>query len=420
MIGSPPLNRGGASCLHFSCSTRKSFTEKGNALLALGVVSTIVALIVASMLLTDSYQRDTTARVKNLDDEIRKTMKELGFNIFILPRNLNLGDFFGQDFGKETMNEQLVHKLADAKGVVTINHLRPALIQKVEWPEQSREIILMGVKGVVPWSHRKNPKKPLAEPVDAGSINLGNVLARQVGAKPGATLMLQGKEFKVGKIYPARGNQDDVTAWVDLPAVQEISGMTGRINMIQALNCNCASADALAEIESEISGVLGSDVKVIELQSELIARAKARTKVAQSGEDFVGFLKNASLTGSAILIGLGSLILALMFLKNASERSGEVGMLRAIGVSRNQILGLFLGKSGLVGLAGGVLGCLAGFLVALAICSTMLSALPSPTFDWRLAALSPVAAALVSVLATWVPVEAVTGRDPARILREAS
>ena len=69
--------------------------------------------------------------------------------------------------------------------------------------------------------------------------------------------------------------------------------------------------------------------------------------------------------GFTVLTALGSLILALMFLRNAGERSGEVGMLRAIGVTRNQILGLFLGKSGRLGLGGGVVGLALGFLAAL-------------------------------------------------------
>lgn len=393
--------------------------RKGNSLLACAVVTCIVALIVSAMLLSDAYQRQSKAHVANLDNDIRKAMKELGFNIFILPRNLNLTNFFEQDFGKETIDEDLVQKLADAKNVVTINHLRPALVQKVSWPEQNRQIILMGVRGVVPWSHRTNPKKPLAEAVPDGTINLGNVLAREIGATKGSKVTLRGQEFQVEKIYPARGNQDDITAWADLATVQTIADQPGRINMIQALNCNCASVDALAEIQAEISGVLGDEVKVIELNSELIARAKARTTVAQSGVQNLALLKKASMIGFGALTVLGSVILGLLFLRNASERAGEVGMLRAIGVTRNQILGLFLGKSGLLGLIGGFAGLLIGYFAASAIASSMDSFL-TPVFDTRLTYAVPLLAAVISVLATWIPVEAVTGKDPASILREAS
>ena len=406
----------------FSLLNKELVHRKGNALLAICIVTTIVGLIVGTLMLSDAYQRNAAQNVAKLDDEIRKTMKELGFNIFVLPKDLNLASFFEQDFGAETMSEDLVHQLADAKDVVTINHLRPALIRKVDWPEQNRQIILMGVKGVVPWSHRKNPKKPLAEPVPAGKINLGNVLAKEVNADTGQVVSLQGHKFTVGEVYSARGNEDDITAWVELATVQEMLGLPDRINMIQALNCNCASIDALAEIEAEISGVLGDEVKVMELNTELIARAQARTKVAASGTQHVAVLRKTTQIGFAVLTCLGSLLLAFLSLRNANERISEVGMLRAIGVSRNQLLGLFLGKSCLLGFAGGLIGL--GFGVAIASLvgagigdSGLANQL---SFDWRLPLVVPASAAVVTVLATWIPVEMVTGKDPAHILREAS
>ena len=94
-------------------------------------------------------------------------------------------------------------------------------------------------------------------------------------------------------------------------------------------------------------------------------------------------------------------------------------MLRAIGVSRNQILGLFLGKAGLFGLVGGLAGLVLGVVAAKLIAGS------SDTFDairfqQQLLVFVPVVAAVISMLATWIPVEAVTGKDPARILRQAS
>lgn len=406
----------------FSLLVKELAHRKRTSLLAVVVVSTIVALIVAAIQLSDAYQRATAKNVAALDDEIRKTMKELGFNIFVLPRELNLSSFFEQDFGQETMSEDLVHQLAAAKDVVTINHLRPALIRKVDWPEQNRQIILMGVKGVVPWSHRKNPKKPLAEAVPKGTVNLGSVLAKEIGAVQGQKVLMQGREFVVGEVYRARGNEDDITAWIELATAQEMVGLPKQINMIQALNCNCASIDALAEIEAEISGVLGNEVKVIELNTELVARAQARTKVAASGSTHLEVLRHTSRLGFVVLTGLGSLILAFITLRNTNERMSEVGMLRAIGVSRGQILRLFLGKSWLLGFTGGVAGLLLGYGVAKVVGAGIGDAglVGELSFDPTLIAVVPLAAAVVTVLATWIPVETVAGKDPAAILREAS
>jgi hypothetical protein len=379
-----------------------------------------VALIVASLFLIAAYQARTAARVAAFDDEIRKITKDMGFNIYILPKDLKLDDFHGQEFGEETMDQSLVNKLANSKEIVTINHLRPALIRKVEWPEQNRQIVLMGVSGVVPWTHRQNPKKPLAPPVPERKINLGHLLAKRLQLPTGSEVSFRGEKFVVNEIYAPRGNTDDITAWVDLPAAQRMLQLEERINMIQALECNCASLDRLAEIEQEISGVLGDEVQVIELATQAIARAKARVQAKEAGAANLRYLRRASWIGFSLVTVVGSLVLAMMFLKNATERSGEIGMLRAIGVKRNQILGLFLGKSLLVGMTGGVLGLAVGLLLAAMLGPRVVESFTMPPLDsWKLA-LIPCASAVITVLATWIPIEAVAGKDPANILRAAS
>ena len=93
-------------------------------------------------------------------------------------------------------------------------------------------------------------------------------------------------------------------------------------------------------------------------------------------------------------------------------------MLRAIGVTRNQVLSLFLGKSGLIGLLGGCAGLALGCVAANAIAQST-DSFVAPSLHWELLLTVPIAAT-ISVLATWIPVEFVTGKDPAVILREAS
>ena len=81
-----------------------------------------------------------------LNDETRKAMLKLGFNIVILPKDQNLSDWYADDFAPKYMPEEYVHKLADS-GIVTVRHFLPSLQQKVDWPEQKRKIILMGARG---------------------------------------------------------------------------------------------------------------------------------------------------------------------------------------------------------------------------------------------------------------------------------
>ena len=138
--------------------------------LALMAIAMAVGYAVYAIASIQIERKKTEQHVAALDDEIRKITKAMGFNINILPAELNLQGFYSDDFAKHTMPYEFVQRLADSKLVKTLNHLRPALIQKVHWQEKNRDVILMGVSGVIPWTHRTN-KKPLSEPVKQGEIH---------------------------------------------------------------------------------------------------------------------------------------------------------------------------------------------------------------------------------------------------------
>jgi ABC-type lipoprotein release transport system permease subunit len=369
----------------------------------------------------EAYKTQTEQLIAQLDDDIRKITKNLGFNIYVLPRDQNLADFYANDFGEKTMPQSLVQRLADSKDIITIQHLRPALIRKIDWPEQNLQLILMGVSGVVPWTHRQNAKVPLAEAVPPGKINLGHLLADQAGLEVGSNVVLRGEAFSVQEIYEPRGTKDDITAWIDLATAQRMLELPERINLIQALECNCASIDRLAEIEAEISNVLGSEVQIIELATKAIARAKARTDVKANGQRKLSTLRRATLYGFGLLTVVSSLILAMMFLRNALQRVGEIGILRAIGVTRNQIALLFVSKAFVLGIVGGIVGFAAG-VACLAIFGPIIlnDGFTWPTVPSSLPLLVMIGTPVITMLATWIPIEFVTGRDPARILQAAS
>ena len=91
-----------------------------------------------------SFEAESAADMAALEDEIRKSMKGLGFNIFIFPEGQNLGEVYAEGFASKTMPEDYVMKLA-ASEVVKVNHLLPSLTQKITWPEQKRTILLLSL-----------------------------------------------------------------------------------------------------------------------------------------------------------------------------------------------------------------------------------------------------------------------------------
>ena len=194
----------------------------------------------------------------------------------------------------------------------------------------------------------------------------------------------------------------------------------GQGNLIQALNCNCASVDRLAEIDSEISQVLGSDVQVVELSSKAIARARTRVDVAAEGERTLQRMQQRAVMHLALLVGACSLLVGLLALMNVRERRQEIGILRALGTSTAKIMGLFLAKAMIVGVVGAAVGYATGYLIACQLEGRS----AGDGFELSFAALfrgdllvgALALAPLLTTLASWNPAVLAANQDPASIL----
>lgn len=365
-----------------------------------------------------------------LNDETRKAMLKLGFNVVILPKDQNLSDWYADDYASKYMPEDYVHQLADS-GIVTVRHFLPSLQQKIEWPEQKRKIILVGARGEVPNLH-KNPVKPMVQPVPPGTISLGSELHRSMGVKVGDKVTLMGKEFTVHACHQERGNKDDITAWIYLAEAQELLDKPDQINAILALECLCVGEEALPKIRQDIEAILPG-TQVIERGSRALVRAETRIKVAEQGrmliekekqdrqklrlerEQLASILTPVVVTACAVWI-------AVLGLTNVRARREEIGILRAIGVGTRHVLVMFLSRHVLVGALGGAIGFAAGLWSAVyftAAREKISIGISDMNVSWiGLLALSVIGAATLAVIAGWIPTIIATRQDPADVLRE--
>ncbi|HLE89216.1 MAG TPA: FtsX-like permease family protein [Candidatus Limnocylindria bacterium] len=87
---------------------------------------------------------------------------------------------------------------------------------------------------------------------------------------------------------------------------------------------------------------------------ETVADAEAQLAQAQSGFAGIGFLFGL------VALAVGSFLVANTLAMTVSERTREIGLLRAAGVTRTQVVGLFLRQGAVLGLVGGAIGVGAG------------------------------------------------------------
>jgi putative ABC transport system permease protein len=98
-----------------------------------------------------------------------------------------------------------------------------------------------------------------------------------------------------------------------------------------------------------------------------------------------------------------------------SERTGEIGLLRAIGATRQRILTLFLGEAAVLAALGGAAGLALGWGIT-GLLAVAVPALPVHT-PWSYAVLAEVSAVLIGLVAGVMPARRAALLDPLEALR---
>jgi putative ABC transport system permease protein len=409
---------------------------------ALSVLATLIATasLVGSIVLLRTHdirtnwilhqkEADLQVRMEKLNDDTRKAMLKLGFNLVILPKEQNLAEWYADDYSTRYMPESYADRLAGSD-IVSVRHILPSLQQKIRWPERKRTVILMGTRGEVPNLHL-SPQMPLIQPVPPGTIILGYGLHRSMNIKVDDRVQLMGKTFTVKACYQERGNKDDITAWISLREAQELLGKKGQINAILALECLC-TGNSLPMIRKELAAILPG-TQVIERESRAAARVQARTQVAgeaattlereMRGREMLRSERErmASVLLPVILLTC-ALWVALMGFINVRSRREEIGILRTVGVKARRIFMLFIWKHISIGILGGFLGLVLGSALVVFLAGSgqniTLGAVGSLPFWLGMAALAVIGASLLAVVAGWIPAMIASRQDPAEVLRE--
>jgi putative ABC transport system permease protein len=120
-----------------------------------------------------------------------------------------------------------------------------------------------------------------------------------------------------------------------------------------------------------------------------------------------------ALGGISLAVG-GVGILTIMTIAVA-ERTGEIGLLRALGARRGQVLAMFLAEAALLAGAGGAMGLALGFGLA-RLLHGLFPALPVTT-PWTYAVGAQVIAIFIGIAAGVVPANRASRLDPVEALR---
>ena len=183
-------------------------------------------------------------------------------------------------------------------------------------------------------------------------VMLGDLLAQDLNKKPGDILELQGTQFKVTAIYHGASTLEAAAVIMPLDRLQQLSGMEGKVSTIDVrlrpLPAGEAPVKYLKRAQAEIQAALPG------------VRAVPAAERA-SDNQFVK-LAQASAWGTSLLaLLIGILGIANTMAMSVFERTREIGILRALGWKRWQVLAHIEVEAVLLGLGGGLLGIVLGW-----------------------------------------------------------
>lgn len=186
-------------------------------------------------------------------------------------------------------------------------------------------------------------KQVLAGPIAADLLRL-NV---------GGEIALNGSNLTVTGILEETGADDDYQLFVPLGTLQRAFDKQGLVSSldIRAL-CNACPVEFIADgINNNIPGVRAVAVKQV---------AASEMGMMERINKFM-----LALAGITLAVGLFGVINTMM--ASVNERVKDIGIMRAVGASRNQIIKIFIYEAVVVAVIGGILGYIAGTLLAFLI-----------------------------------------------------
>lgn len=349
-------------------------------------------------------------------------LASLGANIMILPKSMNIQNYYDADLNNETISEEYIGVLANSK-LEGVENLSPKLSSKVNLGE--KEYILTGIlpvneiKAKESWEGKgifSNPKtcgittpitqetqvrRNVIESLGENEALIGFDVATTQNLMQGQDISVSGKNFKVVSALPMTGTIDDSRIFVNLKTAQEMTGNIGRISAIEVVGCCQEISKGLIQ---EINKML-PDAKVITI-----------TQIVDTQIRMNKTMSDLSLLLLILIILIGGATIANYMFTNVYERRKEIGTLMAMGAPSTMIISMLLIKALGLGIFGGLAGFVVGSIISVVLGPSITNVAVMPV--WSLSLLALIIATGTSIIASLIPAWKASSLDPSSILQE--
>ncbi|HEV2840015.1 MAG TPA: FtsX-like permease family protein [Chthoniobacterales bacterium] len=221
------------------------------------------------------------------------------------------------------------------------------------------------------------------------------------------------RDLPVGFILRSKGEplQDSRFAAIDIGWGQELFGRRGELTAIQLRLTNPRERE---RVMADLRKVLPKDATV---------RTPAQ-RTEEVDKMLGGFQLNLSAM-SLVSLAVGMFLIYNTVSASVARRRREIGILRSLGVTRNEVRSLFLGEAISLGVIGVLLGLVGGTLLARVLSGAVAETISSlyVMLNVKQVALEPRSFALAGIIglgsviiSAWVPAQAAAKMEPVRAL----
>jgi len=321
-------------------------------------------------------------------------------------------------FGGVAHDLTLDDALAVARGVREVDKLAPMVVgtETVAFGERRRQVALFGA------SHEALEVRRLAMaqgrflpqiPWDRGApvAVLGSRLAQELfpAADPvGQVVRVGDWRTRVIGVLEPRGQQlgidmDDVVI-VPVATAMKMLNRSGLFRLVMQVR-------SYADLGRTKEGVLRI---LTERHGEEDVTVITQDAVVTAFDSILGALTMALGGIAAVSLAVAGVGIMNVMLVSVSERTREIGLLKALGAGRGQILAAFLAEAVLISSTGGLLGLALGWAAVLGLVAVY-PALPASPPTWAVAAAFALAVAVGAVFGV-LPARRATRLDPVTAL----